>query len=322
VLKTRNKPYTTTLCHIDQQTMRVLSTLLILILFGCSSEKKSDCNYITDYYQTIYKADYEFDTENYKKAFELYQNAFNSCEAKNTLTFNEIGKFAESSAILEKYEVTYEYAKKQILNGVELNRFQNNDNFSGFLISELGQKLISEYNDLRNEFENNADFELRDELISMKSADQMYRGSNYQENISKQDSIDNLHEKRLIEIFESIGYPTDKIVGPRTMDYPVDVGLLLLHTKDSIRMNYFVPKIKEFVKNGTASPRTVGTIVDQFYLYKGEPEIYGTYGAQGGGYANMIDGLKKVDSNRISIGLPPLALKEKKDSIRKAKYGF
>jgi hypothetical protein len=56
--------------------------------------------------------------------------------------------------------------------------------------------------------------------------------------------IDNLHEKRLIEIFESIGYPTDKIVGPRTMDYPVDVGLLLLHTKDSMRMNYLFQKSK------------------------------------------------------------------------------
>lgn len=302
--------------------MRILSTLLFLFLVGCSTEKKTDCNYITDYYQIIYKADLEYLTENYEKAFDLYQDAFKSCIAKNTITYNEIGNFTETAVILKKYELAYEYAKKQIQNGVELSRFQNNDNFSEFLKSEFGQKLVSEYNGLRKEFENNADFELRDELVLMKSADQMYRGNNYQENKSKQDSIDNLHEKRLIEIFESIGYPTDKIAGPRTMDYPVDVGLLLLHTKDSIRMNYFVPKVKEFVKNGTAPPRTVGTMVDQFYLYNGEPQIYGTYGAQGGGYANMIDNLKKVDSNRISIGLPPLELKEKKDSIIKAKYGF
>lgn len=302
--------------------MRKFSILVLMIIFSCQTDNKSDCNYISDYYQIVYKADLEFETQNYEKAFELYKEAFNSCHAKNTLTYNEIGKFTESSAIIKKFEITYEYAKKQILNGIELNRFENNDNFSQFLISEFGQKLVSEYNDLRKEFEYNADFELRDELILMKYADQMYRGNNYQKNISKQDSIDNLHEKRLIEIFESIGYPTDKIIGPNTMDYPVDVELLLLHTDDSIRMNYFVPKVKEFVKNGTASPRTLGTMIDQYHLYNGEPQIYGTYRAQGGGYANMIDDLKKVDSNRISIGLPTLELKEKKDSLMRVKYGF
>ncbi|WP_019039729.1 hypothetical protein [Psychroflexus tropicus] len=302
--------------------MRKIIILVLILTFSCQSDKKAECNYITDYYQTVYKADLQFETKNYEKAFELYQDAFKSCEAINTSTYNEIGKFTESSAILGKFDITYEYAKKQVLNGVELNRFENNDNFSEFLISEFGQKFISEYNSLRKEFETNADFKLRDELISMKSDDQMYRGSNYQDNIAKQDSIDNLHEKRLIEIFETIGYPTDKIVGPRTMDYPVDVGLLLLHTDDSIRINYFVPKIKEFVKNGTASPRTLGTMIDQYHLYNGEQQIYGTYRAQGGGYANMIDDLNKVHTNRISIGLPPLELKEKKDSLMKAKYGF
>ena len=302
--------------------MRKISFLVLILTFSCQTDKKRECNYITDYYQTVYKADLEFETKNYKKAFELYQDAFKSCEAKNTSTYNEIGKFTESSAILEKFDITYEYAKKQILNGVELNRFENNDNFSDFLISEFGQKLVSEYNSLRKEFETNADFELRDELISMRSADQMYRGGNGEADWAKQDSIDKVHEVRLIEIFESLGYPTDKIVGPRTMDYPVDIGLFMLHTDDSIRMNYFVPKIKQFVINGTASPRILGTMIDQYYLYNDEPQIYGTYQAQGGGYATMIDDLKKVDNNRISIGLPPMELKEKKDSLMRAKYGY
>jgi hypothetical protein len=302
--------------------MRILSTLLILIFVSCANEPKNECNYITDYYQIMYRADYEFDTENYEKAFDLYQDAFNSCKAKNTTTFNEIGKFTESSAILKKYDITYKYAKKQIKNGVELSRFQNNETFHDFLLSDYGKKFVLEYDLLRKDFENKANFKLRDELIWMRSADQMYRGGNGESDWTKQDSIDKLHEERLIELFESIGYPTDELVGPHMMDYPVDVGLFLLHTKDSIRMNYFVPKVKEFVQNGTAPPRALGTMIDQYYLYNDEPQIYGTYGAQGGGYANMIDDLKKVDSNRISIGLPPLILKEKKDSIREVKYGF
>lgn len=302
--------------------MRKLTILLAIIIVSCQTEKKTECNYVTDYYQNVYKADWEFETKNYQKAFDLYHDAFKSCEAVNTANYNEIWKFTETSAILKRFDITYDYAKKLILNGVELNRFGNSENFDEFLKSEFGQNLTSEYQKLREKFEKNADFNLRDELVAMRTADQLYRNENYQENTLKQDSIDKLHEKRLIEIFETIGYPTDKIVGPHTRDYPVDVGLLLLHTDDSIRMNYFVPKLKEFVQKGTASPYTLGTVIDQFHLYNGDPQINGTYGAQGGGYAKMISDLKKVDSNRISIGLPPLELKEKKDSLRKIKYGF
>jgi len=115
---------------------------------------------------------------------------------------------------LKKFDITYDYAKKQIQNGVELNRFQNNTNFDDFLSSDYGKKFVPEYDNLRKKFIDNADFKLRDELIAMRSADQMYRTSNYQDNIAKQDSIDKLHEKRLIEIFDNIGYPTDKIVDP------------------------------------------------------------------------------------------------------------
>lgn len=302
--------------------MRILLILVILMNIGCASDQKTKCNYIEDYFPKVYRADLEFDLENYEEAFNLYKDVFSSCDAKNTLGLNEIGDYTESSAILGKFDVTYEYAKKQILNGVELNRFQNNENFTKFWSSEFGKKLESDYEKLRKEYIENVDFNLRDELVSMRSSDQMYRGRNSNSDWTKQDSIDKIHEKKLIEIFETVGYPTDEIVGPNTMNYTVDLGLFLLHTKDSIRMNYFVPKVKGFVENGTAPPRSLGTMIDQFYLYNDEPQIYGTYGAQGGGYANMIDDLEKVDSNRVSIGLQPLSMKEKKDSIRKVKYGF
>lgn len=304
--------------------MRTIYLLFLILIISCTADKKTDCNYITDYYQIIYEADLAFETKNYKKAFELYQDAFGFCEAKNTMGYNEIGSFTECSAILGKFDITYIYAKKQILYGVELNMFQNNDNFKEFLFSDYGMKFISEYETLRREFIEKANFDLRDELVAMRFADQMYRGRNNNANWTKQDSIDKLHEKRLIEIFESIGYPTAAIVGPHTIDYPVDLQILLLHTKDSIRLNYFVPKVKEFVQNGTAPPNVLGTMIDQYYLYNDKPQIYGTYSLQNdrSGYANMIDDLKKVDSSRISIGLPSLKLKEKKDSLIRIKFGF
>ncbi len=73
------------------------------------------------------------------------------------------------------------------------------------------------------------------------------------------------------------------------MNYPRDIELFLLHTKDSIRLNYFIPKIKEFTVNGTAPPRVLDIMIDQYYSYNDKPQIYGTYKRQDGEYAIIID---------------------------------
>jgi hypothetical protein len=177
------------------KTMRILPLFMILTIAGCAKENKTNCNYIKDYYQTIYLADYEFETEHYEKAFELYQDAFNSCEAKNTPTYNEIDKFTESAAILKKFDIAYEYAKKQVLKGVELTNFQNNASLDEFMTSKYGEKLVDEYEGLRKEFMKNAHLKLRDELIAMRTADQMHRGGYGKPDWPKQDSIDKLHEE-------------------------------------------------------------------------------------------------------------------------------
>ncbi len=306
-----------------RQPMRLSILLIFSILFSCSGNKNSECDYITDYYQIIYKADYEFDTGNYQKAFHLYQTAFNSCEPITTLGYNEIAKFAETTAILKKYDLTFEFVRKSILEGSELSRFQNNTNFEGFITSKYGKQLAQEYDALRSQFMEKIDLKLREELILMRYADQGVRNKGSEADWKKVDSIDKLHELRLIELFENQGFPNDDMVGPPSLDgRQIDIGPLLLHTADSIRLNYFVPKVREFVRKGKASPHYIGIMIDQYYLYNKEPQIYGTYTIQGGGYANMIEDLKKVDSNRISIGLAPLDLHRKKDSLNKIKYGF
>ena len=63
--------------------MSKFSLLVLIIVFYCTSKYQSDCNYITDYYQNVYKADLEFELGNYERAFDLYITAFNSCQAKN-----------------------------------------------------------------------------------------------------------------------------------------------------------------------------------------------------------------------------------------------
>lgn len=193
--------------------MRLAVLLLLSVLISCSVNKKSECNYITNYYQTIYKADYEFETGNYQKAFDLYQTAFNYCDPVSSLGYDEIGGFAETTAILKKYDLTYEFLKKSILKGSELGRFQNNTSFEGFMASKYGKQLGQEYDALRSQFMNKIDLKLRNELILMRYADQGVRNQAPEIDWKKVDSVDKLHEKRLIELFESVGYPMTKLLG-------------------------------------------------------------------------------------------------------------
>lgn len=296
--------------------MRLAVLLLLSVLFSCSVNKKSECNYITDYYQTIYKADYEFEAKNYQRAFDLYQTAFNSCEPITTLGYNEMEKFAETTAILKKYELTFEFLKKSILSGSELIGFKNNSNFEGFFSSQYGAQLINEYDSLNKQFMDRIDLELRRDIMFMCFADQGVRNQVPDIDWKKVDSIDKLHEKKLMNLFENQGFPNEEMIGSNSIDHGhFDIGILLLHTDDSIRMNYFVPKVREFVKKGKASPYYLEAMIDQYYYYHKEPQIYGTIRG-----VNMIDDLKKVDSNRISIGLAPLDLQRKKDSLNKIKY--
>jgi tetratricopeptide (TPR) repeat protein len=301
--------------------MKYFIIFLFIAFVSCKKESKTECDYITNYYQKLYQADVEFEIENYKKAFEIYQEAFNSCKPINTEGYNELTNFAETCAILGKNALAIEYIKKQIARGYEIKWFQQNENFDKIFASEEGKKLISEYDYLRNMALSKINLSLREEIKQMKIEDQKYRNDNFKVNINNQVEIDTYNTNRIIEIFNEFGYPDETVIGSYAVDQaPVHISGMLLHTSDSIRMNYFVPKLTEFVKRGTCSPSTLGNIIDQYYLYNDQAQVYGTYHARGGGYANMIDNLKKVDSNRISIGLPPLELKEKKDSILKVRY--
>ncbi|SDB56180.1 hypothetical protein SAMN03097699_2151 [Flavobacteriaceae bacterium MAR_2010_188] len=301
--------------------MRFVLLFFIISSTSCQKHSENKCDYIKNYYQLIYQADIEYHLKNFDKAFNLYQQAFISCEPINVPTINELGNFAEVCAILGKNDLAIQFIKKQLERGFDIKWLLQDPNYDKLFSSEEGKEFLAEYDYLRETALSNLNLDLRKDIQDMTADDQKYRGNNYQENIDKQDAIDEKNTQRIIEIFDQFGYPTEFLIGGYGIDdSPANILGILLHTSDSIRINYFVPKLKKFVRNGECPPMVLGNIIDQYHLYNGEPQIYGTYGKQGGGYADMIKDLKIVDSNRVSIGLPPLRLKEKKDSILMARH--
>jgi len=299
--------------------MRFILPLTFILIISCSQKNKPVCNYITDYYQTIYQAELAYEVKNYKKAFELYQSAFNTCTPINTYNFNEIGKYVEICLILGHDKQALDFIELELKNGDELKWKLEDPLYSKIFTTEGGQKLIAKYDKIRSEYLKGINLELRKEIQEMNRLDQLFRNGQYQEN--KQDSIDKINTNRLREIFEIFGYPNDQVIGSYSVDrINTDIITMLLHTSDSIRMSYFVPKLKEYVQAGVCSPKTLGQVIDQFYLYNNQPQTHGTYEAKNSRYANMIADLKQVDKNRISIGLPSLELDERIDSIKRINY--
>jgi len=295
--------------------------VVLITVPACGNLETGDCNYITGYYQTIYQAQLAYELEEFEKAYNLYKTAFSACNPISTPTYNEIGKYAEVAARLGHNDVALSYITKKIRMGSELKWILQDSVFADVFKTEEGEKLIDQYKRIREEYVNSINIELRVDIQEMSHLDQLYRDSDDPSKVAKQDSIDSLNTKRLIEIFETYGYPNQGVLGHNSIDgIPTMVSTMLLHTEDSIRMNYFVPKMNEFVANGTCDPTVLGSMIDQFHLYNGDPQIYGTYRGRTSRYANMISNRGLINENRKEIGLPPLELAEKIDSLKKIKY--
>ena len=278
--------------------------LFVLLLISCSENRRTTCDYINEYYPKVYKAQLNYNQKNYKKAFDLYTLAFESCEPKNTVGNYEMNKYAETAAILGKKKIALDFIERNLNHGMLLRYYTNNPNFFEVLKTERGKKIISNYDSLRKRYLENINIELRNEIQKMIKEDQAHVREQ-----EKRNAVFKKNTKRLIEIFETIGYPGEDIVGPYNVDFQnADITILLLHTSDSIRVNYFIPKLEQYVKNGTCDPKTLGAVIDNYHLFNDDPQIIGTYEKR---EENMIPDTNQVNKNRIKIGLPTLGMDKK-----------
>ena len=313
-----------------------MKTLLFIILlylcndlvFSQSQDNKpkntKTHDYITNYYPSVYNAYYEYHQKNYEETFKLYQKAFEACPPINIGSFNELGLFIRTCAILEKNDLAAEYLKKVLLTGDELKYYLEDSLLNKVWDTPQGLEIITNYDDIRAEYISSINMPLRERFAMMQSTDQQYRDDTYGYP-KEQSDLDKTNAQLLMEIFEKYGYYPNRMIigngcpeGPPTCPSPSD-NRLLLHTNDSIKMNYFIPKLQVFVNNGTCNPRILGSAIDRIYLNKDEPFIMGTYYDMDENFnttrAKTIPDLEQVDRNRISIGLPPLYIQDVYDSI-------
>ncbi len=283
---------------------------VLFLLIGCSVQnsqskkqipnKKS--NYI-DYYNAINKAKKYNILKLYDRSYELYDSVFNNFKPKNTILKYEYEDYLYVAYNTKNYEPINLGVKNLIEKfGYTFDYFNEKATlYNIFLKSNIDSVDYKKY---RKNYLKKINFGLRDTVIEIIKRDQKYR-RNYDmpDKIKKLDSIDKINEELLIYIFEKYGYPYDEIIGNGSVQKGINHTILsatLLHTKDSIRLNYFLPKILGFIKKGSCEPFIYARMVDNYQFIKYNKQIYGTYVN-----LELSDSLK-IDSIRYSIGLPKL----------------
>ncbi|CAM4045162.1 hypothetical protein FLJU110815_13945 [Flavobacterium jumunjinense] len=284
----------------NKKMRKIVLLILCLCILSCKSAYTrigdKDANYIP-YYLKVNEADSLYLVKNYQESYKILDSVFKRYEPINTQMYYEVHTYMNLKVILNK-KITKKETKNWIVNyGITLSSLKN-DSILKLYYSKKG-KLNFDYPKLREKFMSSLQLDLREEIVKMIEQDQLYRKKNYQANIDKQEEIDAKNAKRYIEIFNQYGYPSARVIGDFSIDKRIiNEDIILLHTNNEERVNYFLPKILEYIKKGEAKPFTYANMYDQYNLYNGGEQYYGSY-------TNKVDiPITELNRRRRTIGLP------------------
>lgn len=272
--------------------------ILILLLFPTLIfSQNTKCNYIEDYYPTIYKAQIQYLQKKYDSAYFHLKKAENKCGLRYDGTTNEIEILAELEYRKKNYKKSAHYLKKLVENGYPFKYIEEDSLYTGFRNKKEWISLKIQSDKIYEKWKSNINWDLRDELIKINEEDQRIRINK----VSKEEfeRVDSLHENRLKEILTQYGYPTNNLVGNWYIDKKMaSIGTLIMHLKD---LEYFKPKFYEYVKSGISEASLYASIVDSRDRMRG---IF-TYRIYSNLKDDQIEDLPNLDKRRISVGLRP-----------------
>ncbi len=271
----------------------------ILIFFmSCKTSADKFANYLDEgYYKNIYKADSLFIIEDYENSYKLLNSTFSKFTPLNMEQYDEMVTYLKLKIVL-KEKINYkDYTDLVSKYGYSFD-FLTKDSILNKYYLNVKERFNRDYSKLSKQYYSSLNKELIKKILYLKEIDQWVRKNNFSQ--QKMDSIDLIHEKELKKIFNQFGYPSHHLVGKNSISNNVSIKTLLLHTDDSIRINYFMPKVLSYIKEGKASPYIYGVMKDQYLLYNDQEQYYGTYTTR----KPISVPIKELNNRRESIGLP------------------
>ncbi|WP_040559704.1 hypothetical protein U8527_03470 [Kordia algicida OT-1] len=287
----------------------ILLSMVAFFLTSCFTDSKVD--YLADgYYSNIYKADSLYIEKEYEKSYEIFEKVFSKFDPIDMDVYNEVSTYVKLKIILDKDLKYKEYTDLMSIYGYP-DIFLKKDSVLKIYYKRVKDKLDEEIPVLKEAYTSSLNMDLRNKILRMKVEDQRFRG-NGGGNWDKQNKIDSINTQELINIFDTYGFPSKKMIGSSLVDgQHASISTLLLHTDDSIREHYFIPKILSYVREGKANPRLVGFMYDQLLLYNGDEQYYGTYNSS----KPMTATPKEINQRRDSIGLSKLGYEDWRNNI-------
>lgn len=122
----------------------------------------------------------------------------------------------------------------------------------------------------------------------------------------KQQPIDEANTKRLVEIFETYGWPGKGIGGENG---PSTAFFILQHADIAYQKRY-LPLARKAATDGELAGDLLAMLEDRILMSEGKKQIYGTQlrpNGKGGVEFYPIEDEEHVDQRRRRVGLPPIA---------------
>lgn len=288
-----------------------IDIMILMIVLPCfaslTDEKKiiKHTNYIP-YYLEVYKADDLYKKKNYQICLNVLENLFNNYEPLNQELYYEYEKYVKTSVILNN-KIDYKKTISKLIQdfGYEKKIFKGDYKDSLLAKAYIKSNLTDiDFEVLRNKYIKSKNFTLRDTIIEMNKADQLYRhGEDYQKYSGRIDSIARINERKLIYIFEKYGFPNDKIIGNRAIRgkrEPIMIDAILIHMASSKKVAFFKKELLLFVKQGKCPPLFYASLIDRECLNMEKKQIYYTFQKN----ENLsLEYMNEINSNRKKIGL-------------------
>lgn len=290
--------------------MKIKILLLVLVsVVGFSQKKKinEEYDYINNYYQFVYQANYEYLNANYQKAYDLLKTAENNCPLLNQTGTYESKILAECAFRLGKEKEAFNYATKLVRDfGFSLKYFENDTVL--FQLKDLKGWKKFEQKSIKN-FElyvKQVDLDLRNEILKMKEEDQSVRINRDYEELIRVDSINDLKLRKIVADCDC--YPDEMF--PQFGNYWVDgkhmdTGALVFHINTE-NSNYWKPIFLDLIRRGRAPAAIYGNLVDSNLRSNGLFD-YGIYQNLN---KEQINDFENLDKRRIAVGLAPKAYQD------------
>jgi hypothetical protein len=282
--------------------IKILFFLLITVVsFSQKKKINEEYDYINNYYQFVYQANYEYLSGNYQKAYNLLKTAEKNCPLLNQTGIYEPRILAACALKLGNKKEAFKYANILVKDhGFALTFFENDTILNGLKNYKEWGKLEKKSKKHLLSYKKSVDLELRKELLKMTEEDQSVRINQDYEGLRRVDSINNLKLRRIVSQCDCFPDEMFSQFGNFWFDGEnLSTTALVFHIniEDS---QYWKPVFLDLIRRGRAPANIYGDLVDSILRNNGIFE-YGIYQNVG---KELINDFENLDNRRIAVGLP------------------